>query len=102
MGGPICPLFFLAACNAASDTGARGSQPLPIEPYRLETILHSLKSLPSHAINKCRHWLEQLWQHESFDHIVRNERPLERFRKSIVENQANANGQAMMSIDRIV
>ncbi len=75
---------------------------MPIEPYRLETILHSWKSFTSNAINKLRHRQGQLWQHESFDHIVRSERQLERFRKYIEENRANANGQAVMSNDRIV
>jgi REP element-mobilizing transposase RayT len=70
---------------------------IPLEPYTLENILHSWKSFTSHEINKLSQSEGQIWQHESFDHIVRNERQLEHFRQYILENWKNAKSSTPFS-----
>jgi REP element-mobilizing transposase RayT len=68
-----------------------------LEPYTLEHILHSWKSFTSHEINKLSQSEGQIWQHESFDHIVRSERQLEHFRQYILENWKNAKSSVPFS-----
>ena len=59
---------------------------IPFHPNTLKDILHSWKSYTSKEVNKITHRTGQLWQHESFDHIVRNTRQLEKFRAYMIEN----------------
>ncbi len=54
--------------------------------HRLGEILHSWKSFTAHAINQLLGSAGQLWQHESYDHLVRNERALERVEEYIDRN----------------
>jgi putative DNA methylase len=72
------------------------NQPLPlpdeIEDVRcpLTTIMHSLKSYTAHQANKLLGRCGQFWQHESFDHWVRDEEELERIVQYIVWNPVKA------------
>ena len=59
----------------------------PLEEYRLSEILHSLKSFTANEINKrLGSKLNPVWQHESFDHIVRSAEQVERIRQYIRDN----------------
>jgi len=62
----------------------------PKEGLALEDILQAWKSFTSHAINRHLSRHGQLWQRESFDHIVRSPAHLERFRQYICDNPAKA------------
>jgi REP element-mobilizing transposase RayT/galactokinase/mevalonate kinase-like predicted kinase len=62
----------------------------PVMQHKLPDILHSWKSFASHAIGKARGRTGTFWQDESFDHIVRDERQLERFGLYIAENPGKA------------
>jgi len=58
----------------------------PLATHSLSDILHSWKSFTATAINKALRQSGQLWQHESYDHIVRSEWQLQHFRRYIREN----------------
>ena len=62
----------------------------PYDGYLLKTILQNWKSFTAHAINKYLGRCGQLWQRESFDHIVRSATHLERFRRYIWANPDKA------------
>jgi REP element-mobilizing transposase RayT len=51
----------------------------PFEGRVLSEILHSWKSFTASAINRRAARTGKLWQHESFDHLVRNQECLVRF-----------------------
>ncbi|MFN2507246.1 MAG: valine--tRNA ligase [Chthoniobacterales bacterium] len=52
----------------------------------LSAILHSWKSFSAHQINKVRGRTGRLWQHETYDHIVRDEEALYRISDYIERN----------------
>lgn len=58
----------------------------PLEGERLIKIVHSWKSYTANAINMRLSRVGQLWQHESYDHIVRNESAMNAIRSYIREN----------------
>lgn len=58
----------------------------PKKSHRLFDILHSWKSFTANKINRHRGQTGQLWQHESYDHIVRHERAMNAIRRYIREN----------------
>ena len=58
----------------------------PLNGHKLEDIMHSWKSFTANKINKRMGLAGQLWQHESYDHIVRNERAMNGIRKYIRNN----------------
>jgi len=62
----------------------------PKEGFALADILQAWKSVTAHAINRHVGRRGQLWQGESFDHVVRSPAHLERFRKYIRDNPAKA------------
>ncbi len=62
----------------------------PKEGFTPEEILHAWKSFTAHAINRHLSRQGQLWQRESFDHLVRSPAYLERFRQYIRNNPAKA------------
>jgi REP element-mobilizing transposase RayT len=62
----------------------------PIQNHDVSDIVHSWKSFTAHEINKRAGRKGQLWQHEPFDHIVRDEDELERFARYIQENPVHA------------
>jgi REP element-mobilizing transposase RayT len=51
----------------------------PFEGHSVSDILHSWKSFTASAINRSLGRSGKLWQHESFDHLVRNHDSLIRF-----------------------
>ena len=59
---------------------------LPLAEHRLVDILHSWKSFTANEINRRVGKTGPLWQHESYDHIVRNERAMDAIRRYIREN----------------
>ena len=62
----------------------------PIPGDELEDILQSRKRQSSREINALLGREGTLWQKHSFDHIVRNENALEKFRAYIEDNPRNA------------
>jgi len=54
--------------------------------YTLSQVLHSWKSFTAHEINKRLNREGEFWQHESYDHIVRNPRSLWRIEQYIMNN----------------
>ncbi len=62
----------------------------PLPGFTLEGILHSWKSYTAKTINEHLGRSGRLWEHESFDHLVRSEAHLARFRRYIEENPARA------------
>jgi REP element-mobilizing transposase RayT len=74
---------------------------MPLAGYSLATILHSWKSFTSHEMNKKMGRSGQVWQHESFDHIVRSHQQLTRFREYIIKNAVSASKQARLSTEKM-
>jgi REP element-mobilizing transposase RayT len=62
----------------------------PLGDHRLRDILHTWKSYTAKAINKALARTGEVWHHESYDHIVRNERSFDVFRTYIVQNPVKA------------
>ena len=56
------------------------------EAYELSTILHSWKSFTSNKINKLYSKKGAFWQSETFDHLVRSNQQLEKYREYIRMN----------------
>jgi valyl-tRNA synthetase len=54
--------------------------------HHLSEILHSWKSFTAHQINAALQRSGEVWQHESYDHIVRNEESLHRISEYIERN----------------
>ena len=65
----------------------------PYPNHDLSKILHSWKSYTSHEINKILMKKRNVWQKESFDHIVRSQEQLERIRRYIRDNPKGARGE---------
>jgi REP element-mobilizing transposase RayT len=62
----------------------------PVTGAELSSILHSWKRFTAREINKLLGREGRLWQAESFNHIVRSEVQLERFRRYIAANPVKA------------
>ena len=62
----------------------------PLANHKLPDILHSWKSFTANEINKVTGNKGQLWMHESYDHIVRNEKALNAIRNYIRQNPVKA------------
>ncbi|MBI5770369.1 MAG: transposase [Verrucomicrobia bacterium] len=60
----------------------------PLVGHGLADILHSWKSYSANQLNRRLGRTGQFWQHESFDHIVRNEAAMDAIRRYIRENPA--------------
>jgi type I restriction enzyme R subunit len=60
--------------------------------HHLANILHSLKSFTANRLNRRLGRTGQLWQHESYDHIVRNEEAMHALRRYIRENPTKVAG----------
>jgi putative DNA methylase len=56
----------------------------------LARIMHSLKSYTAHEANKILNRKGQFWQHESYDHWVRDDDELERILIYIADNPVKA------------
>ena len=74
---------------------------MPLEPYVLADILHSWKSYTAHRMADICDQRGQIWQHESFDHIVRSELQLHKFREYIIENSEKCPQKAILSQQNI-
>lgn len=61
--------------------------------FALGKILHSWKSFSAHEINKLTGRGGDVWQHETYDHIVRDAESLWHFAKYIVDNPRQAGVQ---------
>ena len=62
----------------------------PINGYTLAQITHSWKSYTANTINRIMNQSGQLWRHESYDHIIRNEEALDAIRNYIKLNPVKA------------
>ncbi|MBI4640176.1 MAG: Eco57I restriction-modification methylase domain-containing protein, partial [Candidatus Tectomicrobia bacterium] len=62
----------------------------PLHKHELSDILHSWKSFAANKINEHLHRTGTLWQHESYDHIVRSDDQLHRIEQYIRDNPAKA------------
>ena len=62
----------------------------PRSGFDLEKITQSIKRYAAREINKVLHKEGQLWQKDSYDHIVRGVEELRAFRKYIVKNALQA------------
>ena len=69
----------------------------PLNGHRLEDILHSWKSFTANKINKRMGRTGQLWLHESYDHIVRNERAMNAIRLYIRNNSPKVVGASKVT-----
>ncbi|MCM1153083.1 MAG: transposase [Muribaculum sp.] len=57
------------------------------EGYTVQTVMHSWKSFSARAINKLMGSEGQIWTHDSFDRIIRDEFHYENVRRYIKKNQ---------------
>ena len=64
----------------------------PLATHGLADILHSWKSFTANRINEHLGRTGQLWQHESYDHIVRNESGMHAIRRYIRANTTKVGG----------
>ena len=62
----------------------------PRDGHHIGDILHSWKSFTAHKINELLGRTGRFWQHESYDHIVRNERALYKIEEYIDRNSETA------------
>ncbi len=62
----------------------------PLEGHTLDSILHSWKSFTAKEINAALGTSGQLWDHESFDHLLRSAEQLDRVRRYITSNPEKA------------
>jgi putative transposase len=64
-----------------------GSEPSPTKRYPLSEIVRSFKTFSARRINVCRGTPGlSVWQRNYYEHIIRDERSLERIRQYIVTN----------------
>jgi len=62
----------------------------PLKDHDVTSILHSWKSYTAKKINEATGRSGSLWQHESFDHLIRSAEQLEALRRYIRDNPARA------------
>ena len=62
----------------------------PFPGFTVSKVLHSWKSYSAHEINKMLGRSGRVWEMESFDHLVRNERGFERFVMYTEDNPVEA------------
>lgn len=58
--------------------------------FTLSEVMHNWKSYSAHQINKALQKKGQIWQHESYDHIVRNKESLRQIERYILNNPVKA------------
>lgn len=58
--------------------------------HSLASIMHSLKRYTSRQANKILGRTGQFWQHESYDHVVRDKAELERIILYVINNPVSA------------
>ena len=74
----------------ATDREALESGETPDAASPLSSMMHSLKSYTAHEANKILGRTGQFWQHESYDHWVRDDDELERIVEYINRNPTKA------------
>ncbi|MBI4024013.1 MAG: HsdR family type I site-specific deoxyribonuclease [Verrucomicrobia bacterium] len=62
----------------------------PLAGYSLSSVMHSWKSFTANQINKLLGRTGEFWQHESFDHIVRDVSDLHRIEEYVARNPEKA------------
>jgi len=72
----------------------------PLSGHGLADILHSWKSYTANQLNRRLDRTGQLWQHESYDHIVRNEPAMDAIRRYIRDNPKVAGASSSRSSNR--
>jgi len=74
----------------------------PLKDNSLVDILHSWKSFTANQINRRTKRAGQLWQHESYDHIVRHENAIQAIRRYIRNNPkvAQQNASRMLPLQQ--
>lgn len=65
-------------------------EPDAILPYSLAKIMHSLKRYTAREANKILDRTGKFWQHESYDHVVRDEEERQRIIRYILNNPVKA------------
>ena len=69
------------------DPVREGSEPSPTRRYPLSEIVRSFKTFSARRINECRGTQGvSVWQRNYFEHIIRDDRSLERIREYILSN----------------
>lgn len=69
------------------DLVGEGSEPSPTRRYPLSEIVRSFKTFSARRINECRGTPGlSVWQRNYFEHIIRDERALEKIREYIISN----------------
>jgi len=63
----------------------------PYPDFKLPEVMHSIKSYSAHEINKMLNKKGDVWMHESYDHIVRNEKAFNAIKNYIRQNPVKAN-----------
>ncbi len=58
--------------------------------YSIPEIMQGIKSVSAHRINRALTRAGQIWQHESFDHVLRREESIEAKVQYICENPVRA------------
>lgn len=71
----------------------------PLGGNLLSDILHSWKSYTASELNRLNDAKGAVWQKESFDHIVRNEKQMDRIRKYIQDHPKNSGKDAAATIE---
>lgn len=62
----------------------------PISPHELPGITHSWKSFTAHVMNKILQQRGEVWQKESYDHLIRNEAAFHQVVGYVLENPMRA------------
>jgi len=58
--------------------------------YSIAEIMQGIKSVSAHRINRTLKRIGQIWQHESFDHVLRREESIDAKVQYICENPVRA------------
>ena len=78
------------SCKLALDSWVRGLGDVTKERTPRERIVHSLNSFTANSCNKLLGRIGPFWQHESFDHWIREVEELERIIHYVEENPVKA------------
>ena len=62
----------------------------PYEPWPLRRVMQRIKGVSSHSVNHANQTRGTLWQHESFDHILRSDESLGKKIEYICQNPVRA------------
>lgn len=85
-------LYNLDACSIMPNHVHMVFQPLDrgVEPHGLSKIMHSLKRYTAQEANKLLSRTGQFWQHEYYDHFIRDEDELTRIIRYVLFNPVKA------------